>query len=314
MNQSTNHDNPTKSYWRQFIIDSCSLISLICYINSPTRQLTTTMTTLNIVTINVARTRDLHRSIKEAEKLEPDILERKTLLAKANKLLETSASAIMLYDSIGILIYNEDLKVLENTIDDRFIKLILIILIQVLKLSISRQKECQKLILYCVYASAKLLARNVFYEHDILGIQNLPTDDHIAIIITGDFNDYHNPHLDRHPSTAEGPTNRYWRSKFILLLNATRIVDAFRTLHPIEKEYIHMTIRNDSTISATRLDAILVSRNIVPFLTSMNHYDWRMERGREHQSRPGCTISLFGLARLPLTGEHGRNRKIWHIL
>src|SRR5208282_1404765 len=101
--------------------------------NAQTHTLNVTfMTTLKVVTINVARTTDLKRSIKEAEKLEPDILclqelrqnrtdfssvgitatgTNKSELAKASKKLETNACIIMLYDSVGILIYNSELNI-----------------------------------------------------------------------------------------------------------------------------------------------------------------------------------------------------------
>jgi len=244
----------------------------------------------NIVSINQAQNSNLIRTIKEAEKLDPDILciqeiqRRNTAdpikvvalnnnreVRKANQMYECSASSIIMDQNTGIIVMNPDIKVMEYDLKERFTRIYAKVNIKDAGFPKTNTGEKEhRLIIYSVHVPPLIAEKKPFFTDDILGISQLNIDDQTSVIIAGDFNDYNDTKLDRNkPEDSEGfLLYRHWKQLFAPVLDVQGIVDTFRFLYPTKREYTRYDKRNDTW---TRIDAILISENLLNDLEEVKH-------------------------------------------
>jgi exonuclease III len=244
----------------------------------------------NIVSINAATRSDTSSLLKEAESFNPDIiciqelkrpravqpiqistLSDKRLLQKTNKTYKTAATEMFLSNRVGLIVYNNDIKVKTVLMQERFIKIRATFdPTKIPTLQSQRQprmSDTHDLIIYSVYAPVDATERKSFFKEDILDLASLPNEK-CSVIIAGNFNDFNNSWLDRHPPQEMSILERHWSSTFAPTLDSKGLLDSFRFKYPEMKEFSRVNVRKNT---ATRIDAIILSDNLVNNIQEVKH-------------------------------------------
>ncbi|CAI5475650.1 unnamed protein product [Closterium sp. Yama58-4] len=117
--------------------------------------------------------------------------------------------------------------------------------------------------LIAAYLPAQACSRVKFHtEHLSPFVQAQPSTAHLVVV--GDLNIIADPDLDKSSGIGSGKENQ----RFISLWPAHDLRDAFRALHPTEKQY---TFRVKATQAKSRIDRALVSTSLLGNLLEASH-------------------------------------------
>jgi exonuclease III len=263
--------------------------------------------------MNIAKNPNTAGAIQEASKLQPDILcmqeihqesgsrveitavrGNQELLDKINRTYHIKSYGFILRNSVGIIVFNEYLHVVDLVAHQRFLRLTTTFKPKDLGLPLHAidPEATHSLIIYSVYAPVNHDDRSVFFAEDLLDLHTLASRDKLtSVIIAGDFNDYDSPILDRFPPigfdsmTEIGRIKRSWRSLFAPVLDRIGVLDAFRFLYPEASEFSRNHYIRGEFVSATRIDAVLMSNDLLESLVSVNHNE---TTASDHKSVEAC--------------------------
>jgi exonuclease III len=214
---------------------------------------------------------------KEREEIVLDHRSNPNQMSLFNRLYHMRATAAFITNGAGIIVFNNGITVLHSEIQPRLVTVQLSLTDSFRNGGVSGNQ----LVLTSVYAPVKATERQVFFEKDMKrGIEGIVTLEQPAVLM-GDFNDFELVGLDRWPpyrkemenerNLGRAAARRCWATVLTPILQKHGFHDAFRYLYPEALEYSRIHYDGGEVCSATRIDHVIASENLLDALTDIQY-------------------------------------------